>query len=74
VSGTCHLIYLFFLSYEARTQTCLGVRHNTYNYTELCDFLELLAVSVCVRVPVSVLHSFSAYYSVSTDTFDQRHV
>jgi len=28
--------------------TCVGVRHRTYGYTEICYFLKLLRVSVCV--------------------------
>jgi len=30
-------------------QVCPGVNTNTYNYTELCDFLKLSAVSVSIE-------------------------
>ena len=43
-------------------KTCPGVGHvscptSTHNYTKLCDFLKLLAVSVSCPVSISVIHS-----------------
>jgi len=54
---------LFIYCNEAHTLLGLDVS-DTYNYTELCDFLKLLVVSVSVLCPVSVsvsvLHRFIA--------------
>jgi len=34
-------------SYEARTRIGVRLRHNTYDYTELCHFLKLLFMLAC---------------------------